>query len=394
MTQSRTSDHFYTDLPASVSSMYDLLGVPGLFVEVPADWFVVITDVKNSTPAVLSGLHETINLVATGSIVTALNIAYRAKITIPFFFGGDGATMLIPPSLLQPVMRALILHKENTLGNFQLDLRVGSVPVERLYHEGHRLTIAKFSLTEKFPIPVILGDGLTYSEKLVKDADKAVADHLPQDGELDLEGMQCRWDRIPPPAGTQEVVTLLVVATNGKDQAAAFRKVIGLLDRIYGNPQKRQPISVAKLRMKTTFNRLSDEMRLQLGRIRYVGLFKNWLRMLFAGIYFRTAKGRNYLNRLVEMSDTLVMDGRINTVISGTMQQQQELQQALGKLESTGEILYGLHVSRDSVMSCYVRDLEDGHIHFVDGSDGGYTMAAGMLKRKLTDTSDTFGYHR
>jgi hypothetical protein len=39
----------------------------------------------------MRGLHETINLVATGSIVAVLNIAYKAKITVPFFFGGDGA---------------------------------------------------------------------------------------------------------------------------------------------------------------------------------------------------------------------------------------------------------------------------------------------------------------
>ena len=33
-------------------------------------------------------------------------------------------------------------------------------------------------------------------------------------------------------------------------------------------------------------------------------------------------------------------------------------------------------------MSCYVRNLNEEHIHFVDGAEGGYTKAAGMLKRK------------
>ena len=45
-------------------------------------------------------------------------------------------------------------------------------------------------------------------------------------------------------------------------------------------------------------------------------------------------------------------------------------------------LTYGLFVSRESVMSCYVRDRRDEHIHFVDGADGGYTMAATMWKRK------------
>jgi len=34
-------------------------------------------------------------------------------------------------------------------------------------------------------------------------------------------------------------------------------------------------------------------------------------------------------------------------------------------------------------MSCYVRDRKDQHVHFVDGSGGGYTQAAGMLKKKI-----------
>jgi len=31
--------------------------------------------------------------------------------------------------------------------------------------------------------------------------------------------------------------------------------------------------------------------------------------------------------------------------------------------------------------------MDEQHIHFVDGSEGGYTMAAGMLKKKLYTAS-------
>ncbi|MNL78808.1 hypothetical protein D3C87_2052860 [compost metagenome] len=83
------------------------------------------------------------------------------------------------------------------------------------------------------------------------------------------------------------------------------------------------------------------------------------------------------------MSDTLVIDGKINTVITGTPEQRAQLQNALDVMEAAREIHYGLHVSSESVMSCYVHDLKDGHIHFIDGAEGGYTKAAGMLKQKL-----------
>ena len=47
--------------------------------------------------------------------------------------------------------------------------------------------------------------------------------------------------------------------------------------------------------------------------------------------------------------------------------------------------VFGLHVSNESVMSCYVRDRRDQHIHFVDGAEGGYTLASIVLKKKLRD---------
>lgn len=106
---------------------------------------------------------------------------------------------------------------------------------------------------------------------------------------------------------------------------------------------------------------------------------------MFSYIYLRTASGKKYLKQLVEMSDTLVIDGRINTVITGTAQQRLALQDELNKLEQDNSILYGLYVSGESIMSCYVRDLEDEHIHFVDGAEGGYTNAAGVLKQKIRE---------
>ena len=37
-------------------------------------------------------------------------------------------------------------------------------------------------------------------------------------------------------------------------------------------------------------------------------------------------------------------------------------------------------------MSCYVRNMNDKHVHFVDGAEGGYTKAAGVLKKKISSS--------
>ena len=377
------TDQFYNNLEVNEISLPELMLRQHLFTEVPREWHVIITDVKGSTQAVAGGLHQTINLIATGSIVAVLNLAYKANITLPFFFGGDGATFIVPDSILQPAMQALQLYSINTLNTFNIDLRTGTVAVRDIYENGHELLISKAKISTTLSIPVLLGEGLGHAERIIKGEDYLFSCERDDDCEPDLNGMQCRWDKISPPENGQEVVTSLIVAAKGMSQADAFRKVFLIMDEIYGVPRHRQPISVSKLKLTTSFSKLGIEMKSKLGNIPLWGFMKTWLTNLYGFVYFRTGNGLRYLKKLVEMSDTLVIDGRINTVISGTEGQRLRLTKALDKLEKELNIVYGIFVSSSAVMSCYVRDLEDDHIHFVDGSEGGYTQAAGMLKQKL-----------
>jgi hypothetical protein len=377
------NDLFYTRLPVNQISLSDLLMEEHLFFKVPDNWHVLITDVKKSTIAVANGLHETVNLVATGSIVAVLNIAYKENLTVPFFFGGDGATFIVPPSILDAVTKALLLHQQSTEQNFNIMLRVGHVPVSAIYADNHLLSISKLKTSTLFSIPVLLGDGLSYAEKIIKGEEYMLQSPTIAEQELDLSGMQCRWDKIKPPENYDEVVSLLVIAQDGVKQTEAFKKVIDQLDKIYGDHKKRTPISTSRLKLKGTLKKIGTEMRVRLGGYKPLYLIKTWFTTLLGTLYFRTKTGKTYLTQLVDMSDTLVIDGRINTVISGTSKQREQLEAALNDLEQTGFIKYGLFVSKESVMSCYVRSMDEHHIHFVDGSEGGYTKAAGILKKKI-----------
>lgn len=378
-----TNEMFYSRLPVNQISLSELLMEEHLFYKVPDSWHVLITDVKKSTQAVASGKHETVNLVATGSIVAVLNIAYKANLSVPFFFGGDGATFILPPLILDDVLKALLIHQQNTEKNFQIELRVGQVPVKKIYEKENKLQISKLKASQLFSIPILLGDGLTYAEKIIK-GDNYVPDFISgNEDDLDLSGMQCRWDKIKPPENYDEVVSLLVIANHGINQATVFKSVIDKLDEIYGEPERRKPITVSRLKLKATLNKIGTEMRAKLGGYNIFYLVKNLFTTMLGTLYFRTKKGQTYLHQLVEFSDTLVLDGKINTVISGTRQQREALQSELDKMEKEDKISYGLHVSNESVMSCYVRNMNEDHIHFVDGSEGGYTKAAGVLKKKI-----------
>ncbi len=374
---------FYSNLPANTIPVSQLVGDETRFFAVPEDWQVILTDVRKSTEALSDGRHHLVNLLATGSIIAAVNIAHRAGVSLPFFFGGDGATLLVPPSLADPIQQALIVHRENARANFGLELRVGSVPLADVYRHGLRLRIAKIDVHQGLVIPVALGEGLQYVEKRIKSDDFAAPSAV-SNATLDLDGMECRWDSIKPPENTQEIVCLLLTVCEDRRQATIFSSVLRQIDAIYGPLERRSPVSLPQLKLKATLGNIGTEMRAKLGRFDLGYLVANWFLTRLGGLYFAfTRGGANYLHNVVQWSDTLMIDGRINTIMSGTVGQRTALVESLQRLEEAGEIRFGIQVCAASVMSCYVRNRRDQHIHFVDGLGGGYTHAATMLKHKF-----------
>ncbi|MDA0824060.1 MAG: DUF3095 family protein, partial [Proteobacteria bacterium] len=376
-----SSKDFYTQLHEQRLSVSGLLAESQHFRSVPGDWHVVVTDIKGSTELVASVRHETINLIATGSIIAALNIAYAKSIEVPFFFGGDGATLLVPEKLLVEILHALEEHSRNTMHNYAMTLRVGSVQVATVIEQGHSIDIAKLVRNKAFSIPIVIGGGLVFAEKLIKSRHEK-RDPIVMDDEsnLDLTGMECRWDRIRPPLETGEVVCLLVNVLNQAVSASVLKAVIDYIDDIYGPRPARNPISKERLQLDSSTAAIGKETRVKLGRFDWRYAIEHWFRTAVIGPAFMryTADGQGYVASVPELSDTLTIDGRINTVIAGTAQQRQQLTAELDRMEATGAILYGLYATSASIMSCYVRNREDQHIHFIDGADGGYTHAATM----------------
>ena len=383
----KENPEFYSELPVNEIRLSKLFARPHLFSDLPDDWYVIITDIEGSTEAIAKGHHHDINMIATESIVTVLNIIYKNGIDIPFFFGGDGATFILPSKMLLQAMEALKTLSENVLDNFNLKLRVGSVKVAEIRENGFKLMITKTRTTSLLSIPVILGDGINYAEKKVKGEDYQLNSLLKLNPEIDLQGMQCRWDHIDAPLNRDEVISLVVMAKSEEHQPESFSKVIGFLDEIFGNVESRKAVTTSKLKLLTNFSRIKKQMQSQMKEHILLNTTLEWFKTLIGRFYFNSKRGKQYLSDLVQLTDDLVLDGKINTVISGTKEQRLLLAAKLQKMEDEQLILFGLSVSDAAVISCYVRDMYLKHIHFVDGIDGGYTKAGSMLKEKLRRVS-------
>ena len=90
--RSNLSASFYSDLPI----FREFMGVAdgNNYHDVPDDWLVVVSDIKGSTKAIESGRYKEVNILGGSSIIAVLNCIKNVE--IPFVFGGDGESFVIP----------------------------------------------------------------------------------------------------------------------------------------------------------------------------------------------------------------------------------------------------------------------------------------------------------
>ncbi|SHH54170.1 DUF3095 family protein [Winogradskyella jejuensis] len=379
------SHHFYQNLKPNFTPLQTLLKRESSFEEVPNSWFIVVTDIENSTQAVAQNFHSDVNLAATGCIVSVLNkVKETDDVTVvPYFYGGDGVTFLVPPKLIDVVFEVVDNYKVHVLKQFKLNLRVGKVSVKDIYESGFQIKITKLQQNKLLAIPIVLGNGLKEAEAVVK-SQYELNYHDISPKPVNLKGMECRWDEIRPIEEKLKVFCLIVLCNNENEQAMVYSGIISKIDKIFGNLDKRRPINAINLKLKPTLKKIKSEMNIKLGKFNFGYLLQNWLLTSIGVYYFKFfPKGKKYLFSVSQLSDTIMIDGSLTTVLSGTQKQMDLLRGNLEQLECSNKILYGIHTTYASIMSCYVENMDKNHIHFVDGTEGGYTSAATILKEKI-----------
>jgi hypothetical protein len=358
------------------------------YYDVPADWHIALTDVRGSTKAIENGRYKDVNAVAAASITALLNVAGEQD--IPFVFGGDGATMLIPESMLEGAHDALLATRQLAKNQFDLELRVGIVPVEDVLKAGYHIRVARLKMSDNFQQAVFMGGGLGQAEKMLKDPFKGLIYRIePEEGknyEGDFSGFECRWNDIPSPY--EETVSLLVqvVKASYVEHNQIYHEVLQQIETIYGDSITRRPVTVQKMTMSANPLTFATEAKIRhqdisLGRL---------LRILRGTLIARIAMTFNiqgwgkYKQIVVEAIDNEKFDDTLRMIISGTTSQRQRLWAFLDKRRQAGDIVFGIHVSQHALMTCIVFDYFGRQVHFIDGADGGYALAAKEMKEQLS----------
>ncbi|MEZ4814625.1 MAG: DUF3095 domain-containing protein [Bdellovibrionota bacterium] len=368
-----------------------------LYREVPQGWVLFVCDVRSSTKAIKDGKYKEVNFVGAACI-TAVTNALKAKLQVPYVFGGDGATFLIYKEFSERVAFALQSVQSLAQNSYGLELRVACLNVAELQSEGFAFKVAKYALSQDLSIALFVGDGFyeaesrikseKYPEYLLSPSVESCLEH----GDI-LQGLECRWDAIPSSNG--EILTVLIRAQskNLEENAQIYQELIEEISIICGDKNQVSPAIESKLKLNTRLSGLNVEVAIHTEGKPFLQRFRYWSKLLceiFAGFLLMALKIKRgsvdwglYKKKVVEHSDYWKFDDSLRFVFDLSGAQKRALLACLESKRRDAKLVYGVHSSSSALMTCLIFNRDAQHVHFVDGADGGYALAAIQLKAQM-----------
>ena len=356
------------------------------YVKVPSEWFVLVADIRNSTKAIEEGRYKEINFIAACVIIGILNI--DKKQDFPYIFGGDGASLIIPPILLEDSKKVLIDAAKKAKDSFDLDLRVGFVSVKEVEKRGSFIEISKFEVNKDFTQAIIRGNGLELCEDLLKSEYESfkIEENFVSNYNSDFNGLECRWEDIKTPK--EETISILIKSLDNENSNKIYENVLEKIEEITGSQQDRNPIKTTN-QLNLSFNPKVLNAEASIFSKNKFSKFFIILRLMFENflglVLMKLSIGLwgKYKNRIIRTTDTEKFDDMLRMVISTNKEQTKKLENYLENEYENKRVVYGIHKAKSALMTCLIFQRHGKHIHFVDSSNGGYCFASKELKNRL-----------
>lgn len=388
---STMTQNFYTDLP-SFSNFADFTEL-NHYQSLPIDWLVIVTDVVSSSHAIEAGMYQAVNAISTASIVAVLNAT--SPLSLPYVFGGDGASACAPANVYKEVASALVAARKLARESFQLELRIGIIPMQVIAEAGYQVLVGKHQSSPHFQQAVFQGGGLQYAETLLKTNSQKNA-YIINENEFEskgnFEGFECRWNEIP--SAQEETVALMVQALPQANQNInqVYADILRKIFDIYGQETEHHPLLEENLSLTLSPMKLAPETMIRaasenIGK-KMIYLLKAWgataigKHLMKNKVKTKLSDWGRYKAQLIENTDYRKFDDTLRMVLSGTKTQREQLNDFLAEKYKAEKLVYGLHPSNSAIMTCMIFNYDTEHIHFLDVSNGGYALAAQAMKKQ------------
>lgn len=372
---------FYTDIP--VFEDFAKVVDDTVYRPMPDDWYVGLTDVVGSTRAIENGQYKAVNMAGAAAISAVINALGHQD--FPFVFGGDGVSFAVPGEYRDIAADALARTARWVSEDIDLALRAAMVPVSEIRASGLDVRVARFGTSPAVAYAMFSGHGVEWAEAAMKQGRFAI-EPAPPGARPDLTGLSCRWKPIENSRGC--ILSMIVGPADGADEAAYDRlvgEIIGLFDSggrgghpipehgpDFGWPPKGMDYEARA----TAPAGVRGKEKRKIALVSLVGwiLFKTgWKMGKFDPGHYRRMTGLN--------TDFRKFDDVLRMTVDCDPETLARAKELLAGAKADGIIRYGIYEQDAAIMTCIVPSVEtDDHLHFLDGADGGYALAAKMMK--------------
>ncbi len=368
---------FYDTLPVIDDFARAVSG--DVYQGLPDDWRVGFADVKGSTAAVAAGRYKAVNMIGAGVVAAVSNALERRA--FPFVFGGDGASFAVSSQdapAAEAALRAMATFSQEEFG---FELRIAMAGMADLRAAGRDIRVARYGTSPHCAYAMFTGGGLRWLDEAAK-AGRFALEPAPPGTRPDLTDLSCRWGVTPAKHG---LILSLIVAARGDDPRFGpfLAELVGdllaleeggrpvTLDTLIGGP----PAAAISLEAKVYAAAGTSSLAARLKAAAIFGL----------GFLFKTFKLKaggfdmpQYQADLIANADFRKFEDGLKATLDCSPAFADALE---ARLAATPFVEWGVARQAGAQITCYSPfSFERGHLHFVDGAGGGYTMAAKDLK--------------
>jgi hypothetical protein len=382
MDASGSTTDFYEGVP--VFRDFSRIANDASFLPLPDDWMVGVADVAQSTKAIRENRYKAVNM-AGAAVIASIANALKPR-DFPFVFGGDGASFAVPAADAALARRALAETATWVAEDLDLHLRIGMISVAEIRAQGNDVRVGRFLASDNVCIAMFSGGGLAWADAAMKRGEISLPQAAPG-AHPDLSGLSCRYELIPSQRGQ---VLSLVVMPGAHAHPDDFRTVVQEIVRIVEEtPGASRPVAGQALRLKwppqgcdleaRASRRAGESIRMRKAKV-FAWTFLYFV-VMRTGLHVGRFVPKKYAREVVENSDFRKFDDSLRMVLDCSLELATEIEDFLKAAAAKGVVRYGSHRQQDAMMTCFTPSpSHPSHVHFIDGAQGGYALAAAALK--------------
>ena len=385
MAPDSTSDDFYRTAPTFRD--FRLVADEYSFSPLPEDWLIGVADVEQSTKAIQDNRYKAVNM-AGAAVIAAVANAVGGR-DFPFVFGGDGASFAVSPADAGIARQALAETAAWVREDLDLTLRVGMVSVEEIRRNGHDVRVGRYAVSDNISIAMFSGGGVAWADAAMK-RDEISVPRAPAGARPDLSGLSCRFEQFPTQYG--QILSVLVLPAD-ISRMSAFRAVVKqIISMVEGSSECARPAAREAIQLKWPPQGCDLEALASRKSGEPVGISKLKVHartfLYFLIMRFNLRVGhfvpRKYLSEVVANSDFRKFDDALRMIVDCSPGMAQKIEDTLAAAARERHIRYGCHREDAAIMTCFTPSpSQPSHVHFIDGAQGGYALAAAALKQRL-----------